>query len=191
MKKTFICCVLCFCLALTGCSLRDIFPKEYIPLSTYIPGSKLYADTMGLLEAFTENEELRTLFEQAASGSMPLADHTKAIQYSYDYYRNGTNAYYGTSHEGVFTDESLRVDGKTADAINQIEELLPGVHVWMREVLDGKMCVVFSIVKNTTGEDDGYYDEQLFYSSEDLSEIEQYGNLKIGEGWWFFTVPMP
>ena len=98
MKKTCICCVLCFCITLTGCT--RISSKDYIPLSTYLPGSKLYADTMGLLEAFTENEELRTLFEQAASGSIPLADLTKSDQYYYDYYMNGTKAYYGDAMEG-------------------------------------------------------------------------------------------
>lgn len=185
MKKTFICCVLFICITLTGCALID-----NTPLSSHQPASKLFADTMGLLEAFTKHENLRALFEQAASGSMPLADVTKADYYSYNSNDDGTNAYYYRNNEGkTVTDDSMRVDEKTADSIRKIKELLPGVNIRMRAI-EGRMCVNFYILKNTTGEDDGYYGEELYYSSQDLSDIKEIRFTEIGEGWWFFTTPM-
>lgn len=185
MKQTSILCVFCICIALTGC-----IKNEYTPLSSRQPASKLYADTMGLLEAFTKHEELRALFEQAASGSISLADIKKADYYTYDYYNKGTDAYFYRNNEGkTITDDSMCVDKKTADAIHKLGDLLPGVSIRMRTI-EGKLCVNFYIMKNTTGEDNGYYGEEIYYSSDDISSAEEVKLIKIGEDWWFVTLPM-
>lgn len=200
MRKAFICCVLFICTALTGCASLSTVNNGDTPQSsgwnlpvqmgTWHPqGEKLHADTMGLMEAFTKHEDLRALFVQAASGSLPLADITEASQYSFD---DGTKAYYYSDRKGGvirggITDDSLRVDEKSADAIREIEARLPGVHVRMLDFEEGVICVAFTIVKNTTGGDYDYYEEDLIYSPNATWDK----NDQIEEGWWFWSAPMP
>jgi len=147
------------------------------------------ADTLSLLEAFEEHEEIKASLTQAASGSISLADETRAANYYYDYYNNGAEAYYGYDEGRIFTDDSLQVDKETAAAIKNIKELLPGAYISMR-IVEGGMCVLFSIVKNTSGNDGDYYQEDLIYALHDLSDLEPYGYDKIEDNWYFRVTGM-
>lgn len=190
MIKRIICCVLSISCIVSGCLLPIPGKSELSPQSSYPPGMLMNADTIGLLEAFREHKEIRALLIQAASGSISLLDDTNVAFYAYDDCNDGTGAYYEHNKGAVLTDESLRVDKTTAEAIAKIEELLPGVSVRMLTVDDERMCVFFSIVKNTTGKDGDYYQEDLTYTLHDLSDLEPYGYYKVEDNWYFKVAGM-
>lgn len=189
MVKHIICYILILSCVITGYVLPIHGISKFSPQLSYPSGMLKNADTLGLLEAFEEHEEIRASLTQAVSGSISLADVTRATQYYYDYYNNGVEAYYGYDRGRIFTDDSLQVDKETATAIKNFEEFLPGARILMRMV-EGRMCVVFSIVKNTTGKHEDYYQEDLIYTLFDLSDLELYGYDQIEENWYFKITPM-
>lgn len=198
MKRTCIGLLLCMCIALTGCAstnsamvtpLRTALAPIPTPMSTHPEPPDVIVESMGSFEAFTKHAELRELFKQVAYGSMAVAGEMGGWNF-YSYCYDGTNGYY--TYNKRIPEVSVRVDKKTADAVNQLEAQFPvGIEMYeFKGGQAGRMCVYFTNIVYKTGEDAGYYEDQLFYSTADLSDINQHGYTEIGGGWWFASQPM-
>ena len=147
-----------------------------------------------LTSAFKEDVEIREIFIEIANASVHLADDArlslvadpKNCRYYYDYYGDGTQAFYYYDRGVFITDDSLGVDEKTAAAIEKLRTIFPGISIAIHPIRNvDRMSITFSIHRSPEEDSRYAYQDMLIHSQYDLSDLEGQGYVKIEEGWYY------
>lgn len=144
------------------------------------------------IDDFENDADIRALFELVASESICVIENGRYTSYLYGYYKDGTNAFFGaSSDEGdVIPGDQFELSESVGNAISSLEDMFPELLVWIRDIGEGRMGVLFS-GRYRSDIDIGCLDQwDLIFTRHDLSD---YGYIDLSGGWYvrINMLPLP
>jgi hypothetical protein len=161
----------------TGCSRND-------PLETN-------SETSTIL-AFIQDEEKKEALTAFSEDSLNITKVHKYSQYYYDYYSDGTPAYY-YSKNGVIETNSTMLIADNTEIVADFRELYPGLFVWVIHNYSdsGVTGVFFSNVKRSDIDAGQFDQENLIYIKDLDYSLTELGFEELGDGWYYELIQLP